>query len=78
MAFDNKTMPTKVSGKPHIAMIDGWWRVSSIRWKRQVYGRVPTGAPQVAHDRWNAANRFIQPLNRDLHWCKACFQRVRR
>ncbi|WYV98858.1 hypothetical protein [Stenotrophomonas phage CM2] len=30
---------------------------------------MPTGAPQTAHDRWNAAHKFIQPLNHALHWC---------
>lgn len=78
MGFDNRDMPSKVRGKPHIALIDGWWRVSSIRWKAQAFGRVPTGAPQVAHDRWNAAHQFIQPLNHALHWCPTCHQRKRR
>lgn len=78
MAFDNKTMRRVIANKPHIALIDGWWRVSAIRLKGQAHSRVPTGAPQTAHDRWNAAHKFIQPLNHTLHWCPHCHQGVRR
>lgn len=78
MSFSNTSMRRVVANKPHIALIDGWWRVSAIRLRGETFARVPTGAPQTAHDRWNAAHRFIQPLNHALHWCPTCQQRVRR
>lgn len=32
MTFDNRSMREPVHRKPHIALIDGWWRVSA--WKK--------------------------------------------
>lgn len=77
MAFDNKTMRRVVANKPHIALIDGWWRVSAIQLKGRRFSSVPTWARDTAHARWNAAHRFIQPLNHALHWCPTCHQRRR-
>lgn len=70
MAFDNKTMPTKVPSKPHIAFIDGWWRVSSMRLKQQRYRKPPPHAHYVLHERWNKAHAFIYRLNEAVRAAK--------
>lgn len=31
--FNNSVIEEPVPGKPHIILIDGWWRVSSVKYK---------------------------------------------
>ncbi len=68
MAFDNKTMPTKVPSKPHIALIQGWWRVSSIKLKGKRFHKPPTGCHWALTERWSKAHAFARKLNNNLHW----------
>lgn len=49
--FTNSTMLVRRTGKPHIALIGNWWRVSG--WQGS-----------VAISRVHAAHRFVSKLNR--------------
>lgn len=66
MSFDNMTMHTKVPSKPHIAFIDGWWRVSSIKLKRRRYGRAPWNSHPVLQERWDKAHAQVRAWNEDV------------
>lgn len=51
-AFSNATMRAPVPGKPHIARLGGWWRVS------------PMPKPYHKHSTlWRLAHDFVNQLN---------------
>lgn len=58
MSFSNKVIPTKVPGKPHIVLIEGFWRVSQSPFN--VYGfKENTKA-------WVIANTYAALKNQEL------------
>lgn len=56
--FSNATMRQPVPGKPHLALVAGWWRVS------------PMPKPYHKHSLlWRLAHDFVNQLNKEQHPC---------
>lgn len=56
MSFSNQTLAGRIKGKPHIALVDGLWRVSPS----------PTRVPAWIRRRWDAAHAHVQVKNQAI------------
>jgi len=54
--FDNSVIQPPVLDKPHIVLIDRYWRVSKLK------------KPYRQRERFKLAHDFVTRLNRDLHY----------
>lgn len=54
MPFNNSSIVAPVAGKPHIKFVDGYWRVSPVKWQQQ----------KSTYQFWVDAHRFVRMLNK--------------
>lgn len=57
--FSNATIKAKARGKPHIVFVDGYWRVSPIRFKDSM----PLAHYEMRRDRWGKAHAWAGKEN---------------
>lgn len=60
MSFCNSTMKPLRKHKPHIAFIDGYWRVSPLK-KPYIHSL-------LSQKQWMAAHSFVQNKNDELNY----------
>lgn len=60
--FSNATMREPVKGKPHIAKIDGLWRVSSMKNANSLEGKDRT----LARNRYIKCHTWTNTLNQEI------------
>lgn len=60
MSFSNQTLAGRIKGKPHIALVDGYWRVSPAptRLRHQV--------PRWITRRWDIAHSYVHAKNQAI------------